>query len=282
VEVIVVDDGSDSGAESTPQLDDPRVRFVRHPQRRGVAAARNSGIEVASARWLAFLDDDDVWAPHRLRSMLDAIAASSADFGFCAAVVVDEAWRPLMLQPVAAEKPLLHALLQRNVIPGGGSNVVAKVALVERTGGFDESYSFIADWDMWIRLANRGRPAPVPDVLIAYSHHAGSWVVSGDTAVSQDLKRLVEKHDALSRQFGVTFDVPEYHRYVAYSLWLAGRRREAAQRYLAVARDYRDPASVVRAGGALLERDFVARLRPSQRRPPCPEWLKHAQGSEAA
>jgi glycosyltransferase involved in cell wall biosynthesis len=282
VEVIVVDDGSDSAVESIPQLDDPRVKFVRHPQRRGVAAARNSGIEVASGRWLAFLDDDDLWAPHRLRSILDALARSKADFGFCASVTVDEHLRPLVLQPVPAEKPLMRALLQRNAIPGGGSNVVASVSLLGRTGGFDESFSFLADWDMWIRLANWGRPAPVPEVLIAYLHHAGSWVLRDDTAVFQDLKRLIKKHDALSRRYEVTIDLLEHERYVAYSLWLAGRRREAAQRFLTVARDHRDPGSLVRAAAALLERDLVALMRPAQRRPPVPKWLKRFQAREVA
>ncbi len=236
----------------------------------------------ASARWLAFLDDDDLWAPHRLRSILDALARKKADFGYCAAVSVDEGLRPLMLQPVPAEEPLLRALLQRNVIPGGGSNVVANVSLLEQTGGFDESFSFLADWDMWIRLANRGRPAPVPEVLIAYSHHAGSWVLSGDTAVSQDLTHLIKKHDALSRRCEATVDLVEFDRYVAYSLWLAGRRRKAAQRFLGVARDHRDPASLVRAAVALLERDLVGRVRPAQRRPPGPEWLRRYRASEIA
>jgi glycosyltransferase involved in cell wall biosynthesis len=280
VEVVVVDDASDSAVESIPQLDDPRLKFVRHPQRRGVAAARNSGMEIATGRWLAFLDDDDLWAPHRLRSILDALARSKADFGYCAAVKVDENLCPLLLQHVPFDEPLMRALLQRNAIPGGGSNVVANISLLERTGGFDESFSFLADWDMWIRLAGGGYPAAVPEALIAYSHHPGSWVLRDETAVSQDLNRLITKHDALRRRFGVTVDLVEYERYVAYSLWLAGLRREAAQRFLAIARDHLDPGSLVRAAAALLDRDLVARLRPAQRRPPKPEWLKHFRASD--
>jgi glycosyltransferase involved in cell wall biosynthesis len=282
VEVIVVDDASDPVAVSIPQLDDPRVKLVRHQRRRGVAAARNSGMREASARWVAFLDDDDLWAPHRLHSILDSVIRTKADFGYCAAVTVDECLRPLMLQPAPVEMQLMRELLRRNAIPGGGSNVVASVSLLEQTGGFDESFSFLADWDMWIRLADEGRPALVPDVLIAYSHHADSWVLSGDTAVSQDLNRLIKKHDALSRRFEVTVDVLEHDRYVAYSLWLAGRRREAARRFLAVAREHRDPGCLVRAATALLERDLVARLRPAQRRPPGPEWLRRFRASEIA
>src|SRR5829696_5642514 len=65
VEVVVVDDGSDNRDALVPEIEDTRVRLVRHRQRRGPAAARNTGIEAARAPWVAFLDDDDLWAPHR-------------------------------------------------------------------------------------------------------------------------------------------------------------------------------------------------------------------------
>jgi hypothetical protein len=150
---------------------------------------------------------------------------------------------------------------------------VARASLVEKAGGFDELLSFLADWDMWIRLAEAGRPVAVREVLIAYPHHSGSWVLSGDPAISHDLRRLIAKHSALSQRLGVTVDVLGYERYVAYSLWLVGRRGAAALRYLAVARAYRDPPSLLRAVAALFNRDFVARLGFAQGRPPAPRWL---------
>src|SRR5688572_2890462 len=61
-ELIVVDDGSDDGTPDTlAGLTDPRIRIVRHPQRRGGSAARNTGIRAAAADYVAFLDSDDEW-----------------------------------------------------------------------------------------------------------------------------------------------------------------------------------------------------------------------------
>jgi glycosyltransferase involved in cell wall biosynthesis len=275
VDVVVVDDGSDDANERIPEVDDPRVKLVRHEQRRGVAAARNTGVKEAGAAWVAFLDDDDLWAPSRLRSILDAVAEADAEFGYCAAVIVDESLRPLIFQPAPAESVLLSGLLQRNVIPGGASNVVASASLFEKVGGFDESLSFLADWDMWIRLAEVGRPVAVPEALLAYSHHPGSWVLRGDPAISNDLIRLRAKHAALTKRLGVTVDLLGYDRYVAYSYWLAGRRRAAARRYLSVARAHRDLPSLVRAVAAFSTRDFIAQLGLATGRPPAPQWLAH-------
>src|SRR5215208_5234996 len=72
-EVIVVDDASD---DETPALlsalDDHRVRVLRHETLRGLSSSRNHGAEHARAEWLAFLDDDDLWAPDKLFRQVSA------------------------------------------------------------------------------------------------------------------------------------------------------------------------------------------------------------------
>ena len=87
LEVLVVDDGSDERAPGDlPGLDDPRVRVLRHDAPLGVASARNAGIREARGAWVALLDDDDVWAPRKLRSQVDAAAAAGAGFAYSGAV----------------------------------------------------------------------------------------------------------------------------------------------------------------------------------------------------
>src|SRR2546421_10333643 len=73
IEVFVVDEGSSDGtAELVRSLADSRVTVVRHETPKGVANARNAGLARARAPWVAFLDDDDVWAPDKLALQRDA------------------------------------------------------------------------------------------------------------------------------------------------------------------------------------------------------------------
>lgn len=82
-EYIVVDDGS---TDDTPAVIDeftsrlPGMRVVRHDAARGLADARNAGLDVASGRYLTFLDGDDWLAPGYLRQLADAMDALGCDF----------------------------------------------------------------------------------------------------------------------------------------------------------------------------------------------------------
>src|SRR5215218_5096689 len=68
LEVVVVDDSAtDETAIGIAGLNDERVRVIRHEQPQGLQRARNVGIAAARGDWVAFLDDDDVWAPWKLR-----------------------------------------------------------------------------------------------------------------------------------------------------------------------------------------------------------------------
>ncbi|MCB1713751.1 MAG: glycosyltransferase family 2 protein, partial [Candidatus Competibacteraceae bacterium] len=64
-EVILVDDGSTDDTAALLQAHYPTVRYLHQPNQ-GVSAARNSGIRLARGDWIALLDSDDAWLPHKL------------------------------------------------------------------------------------------------------------------------------------------------------------------------------------------------------------------------
>src|ERR1044071_6101497 len=73
LEVIVVDEASTDGtAALLATLGDARVRVIHHDRPRGVSAARNHGADEARGEWLAFIDDDGLWAPDKLAQQINA------------------------------------------------------------------------------------------------------------------------------------------------------------------------------------------------------------------
>src|SRR5688500_12055006 len=64
LELLVVDDHSTDGTQQLlGTFGDPRLRTFRNERNEGVSRSRNWAIQEARGRWIAFLDDDDVWAP---------------------------------------------------------------------------------------------------------------------------------------------------------------------------------------------------------------------------
>ena len=137
-EVIVVDDGStDETVEVCKALADGRLRVISHPQNRGVAVARNTGIDVAQGEWVLFGEDDcrfpadyaEVLRREAERYGADIVGApmlhldgSDADAAELAAraprravgVAMDE---PRVFPPQAVRTPFLPALvLVRRVV----------------------------------------------------------------------------------------------------------------------------------------------------------------------
>ena len=79
-ELIVVDDGStDNTRELTADLSKSIPQPVRyiHQENRGAYGARNTGLDNATGRYLAFFDSDDLWLPHHLANCAAALAAHS-------------------------------------------------------------------------------------------------------------------------------------------------------------------------------------------------------------
>jgi glycosyltransferase involved in cell wall biosynthesis len=254
-EVIVVDEGSeDATATELARLDDERLRVIRHDAPRGVAHARNAGVAAARGAWVAFLDDDDLWSPWKLRRQLDAAATADASFAYSAAAWLDERrrYRHTLAPPPA--DGLAARLLRWNELWAGGSNVVARTDLVRRLGGFDEQLFQLADWDLWIRLALEGRAAVVEEPLVGYLVQPESMLLTDRRDVFAEFRYLVAKHRETSERIGSRPDAAKFARWVAAGHLRAGRRRAAAATYAR--------GAIATRSLGLLPRALVALLGP--------------------
>lgn len=75
LELIVVDDCSTDGLAMLMQRyqEDHRIRYVQNEKNMGAAASRNRGVAMAKGKYIAFLDADDIWLPHKLSRQLQKL-----------------------------------------------------------------------------------------------------------------------------------------------------------------------------------------------------------------
>lgn len=252
--VVVVDDGS----AAPIVVDDDRVLVVRHDRSRGVASARNTGLDHVDTEWVAFCDDDDLWLPGKLAAQLHALR-SRPWARWCAggALQLDADLRLVGYRAPPAHDWVDRDLLHFNAIPGGGSGVLASTALVREVGRFDRRLSTIADWDLYIRLALVAPIASIDVPLLGYVRHPDSMSLD-QSAWGQELAIVRTKYRQERIERGVDQDDVAYRLWVADNLRKAGDRRGAVKVYLSALRRSPSPRIVRPLAVTLAGRRVIA------------------------
>jgi len=173
LEVIVVDDGSTDGGDrvvAQRATQDQRVRLVRQ-ENRGPSAARNAGVDLAAAPYIAFLDADDRWLPEKLARQL-AVAGNGVVYTDVLIVGgPDDGTRASEHQELFTGL-VFDQLVRSNFV--GTLTVLAPTELIRRHR-FDESLRLAEDLDLWLRLAAEDVPfTVVREPLAEYRVAAGT------------------------------------------------------------------------------------------------------------
>ena len=164
-ELIVIDDGSTDGtadeldriARSVNAENANRMEMrVLRTENRGVAAARNTGVAMASAPLIAFLDSDDLWTPQKLEWQLAFMRSHPG----LAIAQTEEIWmrdgrrlNPGMRHRKRDGDIFRDSLRTCLISP---SAVIMRVALFRELGGFDERMTAAEDYDLWLRIIAAG------------------------------------------------------------------------------------------------------------------------------
>jgi glycosyltransferase involved in cell wall biosynthesis len=161
LEVIVVVDGPDKETSQTlSAIKDDRLKVVELSVSRGGAGARHAGVGAAQADWVAFLDDDDEWLPHKLEKQMQVAQASCHRLPIVTCYVTGTTPKGQFIWPKRALKPLepiSEYLLARSTLFHGEGMIQTSTLLVKKE--LLHSVPFKADlqrhheWDWLIRAS---------------------------------------------------------------------------------------------------------------------------------
>lgn len=173
LELIVIDDGSQDETLRIVQeaaKADPRVRCCPNDRNMGTARTRNRGLELSRGKYVAFLDSDDIWRPHKLEAQIRQLEESGADLVYSSYAIMDKEGKPFrdFLVPETID---LDGLLKENVI--GCSTVMMRRELAEQFR-FQADY-YHEDYVLWLQILQAGRKmAGIRDILVDYRFYFGS------------------------------------------------------------------------------------------------------------
>lgn len=176
LEVVVVNDGSTDASlkEIGPFRDLPNIMYIEQTNR-GVAAARNTGLAHATGEFVAFLDQDDLWLPHKIKLQVEylmshpEVALVHSDYS-----AIDSTGSPAHLYrsprwPTNVEGRCFKDLFIRNRL--ALLTVMVRNAYLDRVGRFNEKLSSADDYELWLRLAWHYPFGYLPECLALYRLH---------------------------------------------------------------------------------------------------------------
>jgi GT2 family glycosyltransferase/glycosyltransferase involved in cell wall biosynthesis/2-polyprenyl-3-methyl-5-hydroxy-6-metoxy-1,4-benzoquinol methylase/Flp pilus assembly protein TadD len=218
-QIVVVNDGTTPVEEIVADLNrDGRITLITHDRNRGLAASRNTGLRQASGKYVCYLDDDDRFLPHHLRTLVSHLEESGCKVAYTDAWRVHERLSDNTVTEIKRDQPYAqefnpHQLLIGNYIPV--LCLMHERAVLDEVGGFDESLFVHEDWDLWIRMATR-----YPFKHLAVTTAEFTWRTDGSSMSSQ-------RKDIFLRTMEII-----YRKYAPYAAKYAGVR-ENQQQYLA-------------------------------------------------
>lgn len=177
-EFIVADDGS---TDRTPEIlrdyasKDSRMKVIRIPHG-GIVDAANAGLAAARAPLIARADADDVTMPDRFAKQIEYMATHPEVVCLGSRMWLTEPYGTILDR---SQHPLTHDEIDAELLRGSGWAMPQPVAMmrkdaVEKVGGYRREYLWSEDLDLFLRMAEVGRLANLPDLLIKYRSHPGS------------------------------------------------------------------------------------------------------------
>ncbi|MYS84470.1 glycosyltransferase family 2 protein [Embleya scabrispora] len=270
IEVVVVNDGGADVAGVLPLgVRGMTVRLLSFPRSRGPAAARNAGLEIATGRFVAFLDDDDMYLPGHLDRALAALESTGSDAIYADCILSGDRAMPgeTPAGPYHYDFPYDPDMLSV-------ANFVPTTAVVARNPAhtapaswfrFDPELPLLVDWSLWLRLVHdRGWSfARLSEPGVVYHREAADSSLSGGAAAQLDsLDRYEDTYRTIVARWPVppTGRVARFRRH-ALTMFAIAREQLSTGAHLAPFA-YEDALRVLHAGftGRLEEEDVPTRL----------------------
>lgn len=184
-EIIVVNDAGQDVEPVVRSFNNPRIRYISHDTNKGLAATRNTAIRAARGKYIAYLDDDDIYYPEHLETLVNFLENRDGS------VAYTDAYRAY--QEKCGDKYIITGrdvpysfdfdydrIMYQNFVPV--LCFMHRRDCIEATGYFDETMSSHEDWDLWIRMSRMYKFYHIASITCEFR-----WSTDGSTMSSSKL-----------------------------------------------------------------------------------------------
>ena len=195
-ELIIVDDGSTDETEKlVKSFNSGMIRYIRHRENKGIAAASNAGIQSAKGAYIAFLDSDDEWMSEKLEKQMSIFEKAPPEVGivYTGFVVIRNNKKKYNLAGgiVSEAGNTFSNLLRGDFVLT--SAILVKVECFKIAGAFDERFLVMSDSEMFLRISRYYQFKGVNEPLMIYYPQPDS-ISANKSAYIKSYKLMLEMY----------------------------------------------------------------------------------------
>ncbi|MCR4591442.1 MAG: glycosyltransferase [Lachnospiraceae bacterium] len=185
LQILIIDDNRGEGAEdfSRGLLEiaegKENVSVIKTENGHGGQRARNTGIDHAEGRYVAFLDDDDEWLPEKTAVQVALLEENpEAGLSYCKGYLIDNTYDPPRIGTFKSGDNISFEDLLKSDSIGTTTQAVIPKKVFDDVGGFDEAFPARQDYEMWLRITKKYPTAGSREILYKYYKEKGNGQVS--------------------------------------------------------------------------------------------------------
>lgn len=187
IEIIVVNDaGPDIESVISQFKDRCNIEYLRHTENRGLAATRNTGIQAANGKYIAYLDDDDIYYPEHIEKLVNFLETTDYKVVYTDANRAHQQLHGDNYIVTHKDVPYSSDFDRDGILTGNRFPVLCVMhekSCIDEVGGFDEFLRAHEDWDLWIRMSREFNFGHIKEVTCQFSwRDDGTTMTSGTQA----------------------------------------------------------------------------------------------------
>ena len=189
IEYLVVDGGSTDGSVDIIKKYADRISWWVSEKDRGQADGINKGLRRATGEIVAWLNSDDFYQPGAITNAVRALQEHpDAGFVYGNLQVVNETGETTNI--LSYEDWKLKGLMEFKII--GQPSVFMRCEVLKQAGYLDESYHYLLDHHLWLRMAIKAQPQYVPKLWAGEHYHAGSKNAAHAAEFGKEARHILE------------------------------------------------------------------------------------------